>query len=85
MRKVFASICDDHTIECNHHRTDLKEGMKSALAKKDDIGSRRTMQRPHPSQPNSVSVSLRNMEDRMAQTTTERAPRGVTTMASTKA
>jgi hypothetical protein len=43
------------------------------------------MESTQPSQPKNVSVSLRNIEERMAQTTTERAPSGVTTMASTKA
>ena len=35
------------------------------------------MHKPHPSQPKKVSFSLRNIDERMAQMTTERAPRGV--------
>jgi hypothetical protein len=35
------------------------------------------MHSPHPNHPKNVSVSLRNIEERIAQMTTERAPRGV--------
>lgn len=43
------------------------------------------MQRKQPIHPKNVRVSLRNREERMAQITTDRAPIGVTTTASTKA
>ena len=36
-----------------------------------------TMHKPHPSHPKKLSFSLRNIDDRMAHMTTERAPRGV--------
>jgi len=39
----------------------------------------RTMHNPQPSHPKKLSFSLRNMEESIAQTTTERAPRGVYT------
>ena len=35
------------------------------------------MERAHPSQPKNVNFSLRNIEERMAHITTDRAPRGV--------
>jgi hypothetical protein len=35
------------------------------------------MHSPHPNHPKNVSVSLRKIEERIAQMTTERAPRGV--------
>ena len=41
-----------------------------------------TIQRKHPIQPKNVRDSLRNMDDRIAQITTDKAPRGVTTTAS---
>ena len=44
-----------------------------------------TMQLKHPTLPTKLSRSLRNMEERMAQMTTDRAPMGVTRMASVKA
>ena len=43
----------------------------------DEVEARRTIQSPHPSQPKNVRVSLRNIEDRMAEMTTESAPSGV--------
>ena len=43
----------------------------------DKVEARRTIQSPHPNQPKNVRVSLRNIEDRMAEMTTERAPSGV--------
>jgi hypothetical protein len=35
------------------------------------------MHSPHPNQPKNVSFSLRKMEERIAEMTTARAPRGV--------
>lgn len=37
----------------------------------------RTIHNPHPSQPKKVSFSLRNIEERIAQMTTDNAPKGV--------
>lgn len=45
----------------------------------------RTMHRAHPSQPKNDSFSLRNIEERIADITTDSAPSGVTTIASTNA
>lgn len=37
----------------------------------------RTIHSPHPSQPKNVSFSCKNIEERIAQMTTDNAPRGV--------
>ncbi len=36
-----------------------------------------TIHRPHPTQPKKLSVSFKNIEDKIAHMTTERAPSGV--------
>jgi len=43
----------------------------------DETEDRRTIHSPQPSHPKNVRVSLRNIEDRMAEMTTESAPSGV--------
>jgi hypothetical protein len=42
----------------------------------DKMGER-TIHSPHPSHPKKLNDSLRNIDERIAQTTTESAPRGV--------
>ena len=44
---------------------------------KDKIGRELTIQSPHPSHPKKLNDSFKNIDDKMAQTTTESAPKGV--------
>jgi hypothetical protein len=70
-------------IECDDYRPHLQI---QALSEMYGMNAKAlTMQRKQPIHPKNVRVSLRNREERIAQMTTDRAPIGVTTTASTKA
>lgn len=66
-----------NTIEGNDDRAKLRKKKVFAKHRSKVWEQNLTIHSPHPNHPKNVSFSLRKMEDRIAQMTTDRAPSGV--------
>ena len=66
-----------NTIEGNNDGTKLRQKNEFAKRRSKVWEQKLTIHSPHPNHPKNVSFSLRKVEDRIAQTTTDRAPSGV--------